>query len=178
MNHSLRAIVLWLVLLFVAPLSCSGQSTQPQLNPLLHTLFVIGDSTAAKGPSPIQGWAEPFRDYFDPHKINFVNAARGGRSSRTFITDGSLAKVLDGLKPGDTVLIQFGHNDVFPLNDAVARGSLHGVGENSVEIDNVATKKHEVVHTFGWYLRRMVVDIRTRGATPILLTLTIRDRYN
>ncbi len=107
-----------------------------------------------------------------------MNAARGGRSSRTFITDGTFGKMLDQVKPGDIVLIQFGHNDVFPINDNVARGTLHGVGENTVEIDNVATKKHEVVHTFGWYMRRMVIDIRTRGGTPILLTLTVRDRFN
>ena len=148
------------------------------LNPKLRTLFVIGDSTAAKGRAPIQGWGEPFLSYFDPAKINAVNASRGGRSSRTFITDGSFKNVLDQVKPGDIVLVQFGHNDVFPLNDNVARGTLHGLGENTVEIDNVATKKHEVVHTFGWYMRQMVIDIRTKGATPILLTLTVRDRFN
>jgi lysophospholipase L1-like esterase len=116
--------------------------------------------------------------YFDSSKINAVNAARGGRSSRTFITDGSFQNVLNQVKPGDIVLIQFGHNDVFPINDNVARGTLHGLGEETVEIDNVATGKHEVVHTFGWYMRRMVTDIRTKGATPILLTLTVRDRFN
>ena len=179
-----------LAVMFAFPLSALGQvttgpATSPSrptnaapLNPALRTLFVIGDSTAAKNRPPIQGWGEPFLGYFDPTKINAVNAARGGRSSRTFITDGTFAKVLDQVKPGDIVLIQFGHNDVFPINDNVARGTLHGLGENTVEIDNVATKKHEVVHTFGWYMRRMVVDIRTKGATPILLTLTVRDRFN
>ena len=184
--HPLRR--LFVGLMFVVALSAAAaaaqvttQATTPplaKLNPALRTLFVIGDSTAARGRPPIQGWGEPFLAFFDPSKINAVNASRGGRSSRTFITDGTFSKVLDQLKPGDIVLIQFGHNDVFPLNDKVARGSLHGLGENIVEIDNVATKKHEVVHTFGWYLRRMVTDIRTKEATPILLTLTVRDRFN
>ena len=151
-----------------SPKSTPTTQSAARLNPSLPTLFVIGDSTAAKGRPPIQGWGEPFLGYFDSSRINVVNAAHGGRSSRTFITDGTFGKMLDQVKPGDIVLIQFGHNDVFPINDNVARGTLHGVGENTVEIDNVATKKHEVVHTFGWYMRRMVVDIRTKGGTPIL----------
>jgi lysophospholipase L1-like esterase len=81
------------------------------------------------------------------------------------------------LQPGDTVLLQFGHNDVFPINDKVARGSLHGTGEGTEEIENQVTGKHETVHTFGWYMRKMVTDIRAKGATPVILTLTIRDRW-
>jgi rhamnogalacturonan acetylesterase len=81
------------------------------------------------------------------------------------------------LKPGDLVLVQFGHNDVFPLNDNVARGSLHGIGEEAEEIDNHLTSKHEVVHTYGWYMRKFIHDIRSKGAVPVILTLTIRDRW-
>ena len=40
------------------------------------------------------------------------------------------------------------------------------------QIDNVITGKHEVVYTFGWYLRKMIVDTRAKGATPILMSLT------
>jgi lysophospholipase L1-like esterase len=144
------------------------------------SLYVLGDSTAAEQTRvpTIQGWAVPFLSYFDPSRIRVVNAARGGRSSRTFITEGLLDSVLARLRPGDTVLIQFGHNDVFPLNDNVARGTLHGLGEETEEIDNQVTGKHEVVHTYGWYMRKFVTDIRSKGASPIILTLTIRDRWN
>src|SRR5690606_40506987 len=56
------------------------------LDPALPTLFIAGDSTAAKNNgNPIQGWGVPFADYFDREKINVANHARGGRSSRTFI---------------------------------------------------------------------------------------------
>ncbi|HEX4342150.1 MAG TPA: rhamnogalacturonan acetylesterase [Verrucomicrobiae bacterium] len=145
----------------------------------LPSLYVLGDSTAANNKNPvIQGWGTPFLDYFDPTKINVVNAARGGRSSRTFITEGLLDAFVAKLKPGDTVLVQFGHNDVFPLNDQIARGSLHGIGEETEDIDNQVTGKHEVVHTYGWYLRKFINDIRAKGANPIILTLTIRDRWN
>jgi hypothetical protein len=50
-----------------------------------------------------------------------------------------------------------------------------GIGDESQEIDNVATHKHEVVHTFGWYLRKYVEDTRAKSARPIVLSLTTRD---
>src|SRR3954462_8138503 len=59
------------------------------LNPKLPTVFIAGDSTAAKGEGIDQeGWGVPFAEYFDASKINVANRARGGRSSRTFIADG------------------------------------------------------------------------------------------
>jgi lysophospholipase L1-like esterase len=150
-------------------------------DPSLPTLWVAGDSTAAKGAGDAQqGWAVPFADYFDPAKVNVVNFARGGRSSRTFITEGLWDQLLAGVKPGDTVLIQFGHNDGGALNDEPppplrARGSIPGLGEETKEIDNVLTKKHEVVHTFGWYMRKMIADAKAKGATPVVLSPTARD---
>ncbi len=154
------------------------------LNPALPTIFIAGDSTAARGRGePQQGWAEPFADYFDLAKVNVANRARGGRSSRTFITEGAWDQMLATVKRGDIVLIQFGHNDAGALNDEPppplrARGSIRGLGEETREIDNVLTKKHEVVHTFGWYLRKMVADVQAKGATPIVLSLTLRNIWS
>ncbi len=154
------------------------------LNPALPSLFVASDSTAAKGSGEKQqGWGVPFADYFDPAKINVVNRARGGRSSRTFISEGLWDKLIADVKAGDTVLIQFGHNDASPVNEDLSvprermrsRGSIPGIGEETQEIDNVITKKHEVVHTFGWYLRKMIADVQAKGATPIVLSLTVRN---
>jgi lysophospholipase L1-like esterase len=154
------------------------------LNPALPTLFIAGDSTAAKGKGESQqGWAEPFAAYFDPSKINVANRARGGRSSRTFVTEGLWDQLLADLKAGDVVLIQFGHNDGSPVNEDEsvppaarrARGSIPGLGEETKEIDNIITKKHEVIRTFGWYLRKMIADTKAKGATPIVLNLTIRN---
>jgi lysophospholipase L1-like esterase len=146
-------------------------------NPRLPTIFVAGDSTAARGAGANQqGWGVPFAGYFDRTKVNVVNGARGGRSSRTFVTEGLWDKLLALVKPGDIVLIQFGQNDPSAINDdSRARGSLPGLGEDTQEIDNLLTKKHEVVHTYGWYLRKMIEDTRAKGATPIVLTLTVRD---
>jgi hypothetical protein len=62
-----------------------------------------------------------------------------------------------------------GHNDGGPLDDNQrARGSLRGTGEETREIDNPITKKKEIVHTYGWYLRKYVGDARAKGMTPIL----------
>ncbi len=155
-------------------------------DPKLPTVFVAGDSTAAKGKgAEQQGWGVPFADYFDAAKVNVVNRARGGRSSRTFITEGSWDELLADVKAGDFVLIQFGHNDGGAINEEPpgstrplrARGSLPGLGEETEEIDNVLTKKHEVVHTFGWYLRKMIADVKAKGATPVVLSLTVRNLW-
>jgi lysophospholipase L1-like esterase len=149
----------------------------PPLDPRLPTLFVVGDSTAADNGTPLAvGWGIPFTGFFDTTKINVANRARGGRSSRTFITEGLWDKVRHELKPGDIVLLQFGHNDAGAINDASrARGSVHSLGEETVEIDNLLTKKHEIVHTFGWYMRKMITETKAAGATPVVLGLTVRD---
>jgi lysophospholipase L1-like esterase len=161
-------------------LASNPASVVAKIDPALPSLFIAGDSTAAKGAGEKQqGWGVPFADYFDPAKVNVVNRARGGRSSRTFITEGLWDQLLADVKAGDIVLIQFGHNDGGALNDEPppplrARGSIPGLGEETKEIDNVITKKHEVVHTFGWYMRKMIADTKAKGATPIVLSLTVR----
>lgn len=160
------------------PLAPAEPVTAKTLNPALPTLFIAGDSTAAKGPPTATGWGVPFAAYFDSAKINIVNAARGGRSSRTFITEGLWDQLLAQVKAGDTVLIQFGHNDAGAINDASrARGSIRSLGEETEQIDNLLTKKPELVHSFGWYVRKMIADVRAKKATPVLLSLTVRNEW-
>jgi len=156
--------------------SQANATEQSVVNPKLPTIFVVGDSTANNHANGGLGWGDPFIAYFDPSKVNVLNRARGGRSSRTFITEGLWDKVLAEMKKGDFVLIQFGHNDAGAINDATrARGSLPGIGEETQEIDNQLTKQREVVHTYGWYMRKMIADTKARGATPIVLSLTVRN---
>ncbi|ADW70524.1 GDSL-type esterase/lipase family protein [Granulicella tundricola] len=151
-------------------------------NPALPTIFIVGDSTASyhpdrtdEGAAAIQGWGYFLPAFFDPTRVNVVNAARGGRSTRTYMTEGLWQKVLAQVKPHDIVLIQLGQNDVFELNDKSARGTIPGIGDQTQEIDNIVTHKHEVVHTFGWYLRNYVKQAREKGATPIVMSLTTRN---
>jgi unsaturated rhamnogalacturonyl hydrolase len=151
-------------------------------NPKLPTLWLVGDSTVRNGrgdgANNQMGWGEPLVSFFDTHKINVVNRAIGGRSSRTYITEGHWAETLAMMKPGDTVLFQFGHNDSGPLDDpARARASINGVGDESKEIDNPVLKQHEVVHTFGWYMTQYVQQAKAKGATPIICSLIPRKTW-
>jgi rhamnogalacturonan acetylesterase len=147
-------------------------------NPDLPTLFLVGDSTVKCGTPGQRGWGEELGKYFDPQAVNVVNVAIGGRSSRTFITEGRWAATLSMLKPGDFVIIQFGHNDGGPLNDdSRARGSIRGVGGETEEIDNLLTKQHETVRTYGAYLRQYLADARAKGATPYLCTQVPRKMW-
>lgn len=147
-----------------------------RLDPALPTLWIAGDSTAARGRGAMQqGWGVPVADYFDPAKINVANRARGGRSSRTFVSEGLWDQLLAGVKKGDTVLIQFGHNDGGPINSGPARGSLPGLGEETQDVEGIVSKRAETVHTYGWYLRKMVADVKAKGASPIVLSLTLRN---
>jgi lysophospholipase L1-like esterase len=142
----------------------------------LPTLFVIGDSTVKNSAAGLQGWGDAIGSFLDQTRIKIDNRARGGRSSRTFITEGLWDQVLAELKPGDFVLMQFGHNDGAAVNDASrARGSLRGTGDETEEIDNLLTKKHEVVHTYGWYMKKFVSDTKEKGATPIVLSQIPRN---
>jgi lysophospholipase L1-like esterase len=165
----------------------AGPSTAPShrpLNPNLPTLFVVGDSTASNGAR--NGWGDPLADYFDLSKINVRNAALGGRSSRSFISEGHWNDVLKDLKPGDYVLVQMGQNDGGSLDTGRARGSLPGVGDESKEVSMPTTGPieppppgtKEVVHTFGWYLRKYVNETKAKGATPILMSLTAKDIFD
>src|SRR6267142_6551086 len=137
-----------LLILALFPLPAYSQTAGPNQ----PSLFLIGDSTvrngSGTGANNQLGWGEPLTALFDAAKIQVLNRARGGRSSRTFLTEGLWDQVLDALRPGDFVIMQFGHNDPGPLDDNQrARGSLRGTGEETREIDNPITKKHEVVHT-------------------------------
>jgi lysophospholipase L1-like esterase len=151
-------------------------------------LFIAGDSTAATYTSTDknqQGWGAVLQPFFNERKLRVVNAARGGRSSRTFITEGHWDRMLAEVRAGDYVIIQFGHNDAGALNQEPpgstrplrARGTIPGIGNESEEIDNVITGKHETVRTFGWYLRKMISDARSRGATPVVMTLTRTNNW-
>ena len=70
-----------IILLFVISITASAQSTLP-------TVFIVGDSTVNNSSDGFQGWGNAIGEYFDKTKINVVNRARGGRSSRTFFTEG------------------------------------------------------------------------------------------
>ncbi|HEX6636948.1 MAG TPA: rhamnogalacturonan acetylesterase [Steroidobacteraceae bacterium] len=167
----------------------AGCASRPPPPDSMPKLFIAGDSTAAAYTSnekKQQGWGAVLQPFFNERKLRVVNAARGGRSSRTFITEGHWDTMLAQVRAGDYVIIQFGHNDAGALNQEPpgstrplrARGTIPGIGSESEEIDNVVTGRHETVYTFGWYLRKMVSDTRSRGATPIVMALTRTNHWD
>jgi lysophospholipase L1-like esterase len=146
---------------------------RPPADPKLPTLFLVGDSTVrnghADGAGGQWGWGEPLVGLFDTSKINVDNRAIGGRSSRSYIMENQWAETLAFVKTGDIILLQWGHNDDGPLDDlARARGTLHGTGDETKEVDNPILKIHETVHTYGWYLRKYIEDAKAKGAVPII----------
>ena len=123
------------------------------------TIFIIGDSTAAKKDlstgSPERGWGMALQCYFDSAYIRVDNHAVNGRSSKSFIDEGRWDKVLSAMKPGDYVIIQFGHNDEKP---AVERHTDPG-------------------STFDYNLAKFVRETRERGGIPILMNPVARRNF-
>lgn len=167
--------------------AAGAQTTQPSTQPAqpgmgadpanskLPTIWLIGDSTVRVNTKGQVGWGDPFIKLFDAGKVNVVNRAIGGRSSRTFHTEGRWVDILGKIKPGDLVLMQFGHNDgIAPDNKERPRGTLKGTGEETVDIIHPQTGKPETVHTYGWYMRKYVTEAEEKGATPIMVTLIPR----
>ena len=146
------------------------------------TFYIIGDSTVKNGQGTggggLWGWGDFMAQHFDSAKIRVENDALGGTSSRTFVTKGLWDKVLGKLKNGDFVIMQFGHNDGSPINDSSrARGTIKGIGDESQEINNMLTKQIEVVHSYGWYLRKFIGEAKAKGAIPIVCSPIPRNDW-
>jgi pectinesterase len=123
------------------------------------TIFVIGDSTAAKkdttGGKVERGWAMMLQNCFDPDYIVVDNHAVNGRSSKSFIDEGRWDKVLEKIKPGDYVIIQFGHNDE---KSQPARHTDPG-------------------STFDYNLAKFVRETREHGGIPVLMNSVVRRNF-
>lgn len=200
-SRALQRILVWLVLACVMASShaqgpAAAVNTDPArarvvlpepANPALPSIILIGDSTVRNGHDDGQGkgaqgqwgWGNPLAAHVDAARVNLVNRAVGGLSSRTYISSGHWERTLALVKPGDVVIMQFGHNDASPVNDDKrARGTIRGVGIESTEIDNLLTGQRETVHSYGWYLRKYIADIRAKGGMPVVASLVPRKAWN
>ncbi len=170
-----RFLIICSALLILTSATADRSKTKP-------TIYLIGDSTVkngqGKGDGGLWGWGAYLYMYVDTNKVAVRNHARGGTSSRTYIDIGLWDEVFSKLKPGDYVIMQFGHNDNGPINDNFrARGTIKGNGEETEEIDNIMTKKHEIVHSYGWYLRKYITETRSKGAIPVVCSLVPRNNW-
>lgn len=146
------------------------------------TIFVLGDSTAhntAKGANGERcyGWGTPLADFFDPTKVEVANVAHAGQSSRTYFTKANdWPAVHPRIKAGDYVLIVFGINDGGPPRSINARGSIPGLGDETVELKG-PDGTVEIAHTYGWYMSQMANTARQKGAHVVFLTVTTRNMW-
>ncbi len=155
MVRSFIIIILSLTLVFLQ--SCARR-----------TVYGIGDSTMANydvealsrrqgGENyPLRGWGMYFGDHFKK-KVSFQNKAISGRSSKSFRSEGHWQKILDSLKRGDYVLIQFGHNDQKK--------------EDSLRYTEPRLE-------FGASLSQYIRETREKGAHPILATSIARRSFS
>ncbi|MCD8303666.1 MAG: rhamnogalacturonan acetylesterase [Prevotellaceae bacterium] len=146
-------------------------------------VFLVGDSTVKnedKDEDGMWGWGSQAAEVFDTTLITVQNSAQAGRSCRSYLREGRWDKVYNDIQPGDFVLIQFGHNDAGnELDHGKARNDIEGTADSS-HVYRVRTDeevRNEVVYTFGWYLTKMIDDVRQRGGTPILVSLTPRNEW-
>jgi len=123
------------------------------------TVYLAGDSTCAnKTPDkrPETGWGEMLQQYFDPAKVRIDNQAQNGRSTKSFIAEGRWQAIVDKLKKGDYVFVQFGHND-----ESKDKGERYTPPED-----------------FRKNFERFIRDVRGKNAYIVLLTPVMRRKFD
>lgn len=154
-------------------------SSRKGSNPVL---FLVGNSTMrtgtlGNGDNGQWGWGFYAHQYFDENRITVENQALGGTSSRTFYTK-LWPDVKKGIRPGDYVIIELGHNDNGPFDSGRARATIRGISAtDSMVVTIKETGVVETVYSYGEYMRRFVRETRQLGAHPILMSLTPRNAY-
>lgn len=123
------------------------------------TIFMAGDSTMAEKAAnrrPETGWGEMLQQYFSVSEVRVSDQAMNGRSTRTFIAEQRWQAIVDSVRPGDYVVIQFGHNDESP--DKVDR--------------------YTPPADYRANLLRMVADVRSKHGFPLLCTPVLRRTFD
>lgn len=122
------------------------------------TVFLAGDSTMAPKQTdrrPETGWGEMLQQFFDEKRVIVDNRGLNGRSTTSFISEGRWQAIVEALKKGDFVFIEFGHND--------QKKDKPGVYASPED--------------YKANLARFISDVRAKGATAVLLTPVARRRF-
>jgi lysophospholipase L1-like esterase len=123
-------------------------------------IWMIGDSTMCiyeSNRAPLAGWGMPFAGFFDS-TVKIENKARGGRSTRTFISENRWQPIADSLQEGDYVLIQFGHNDEAK--------------------EEKYKERYTPVPDYKNNLIKFITETRAKKAIPVLITPVSRMRFD
>lgn len=132
--------------------------TVAQKSPIV--VYLAGDSTMAEktfDKRPETGWGEYLQSFFKNSKVKIENHAQNGRSTKSFIDEGRWQKIVDKLKPGDYVFIEFGHNDQKKEDPQRFADANTDYRTNLIEF---------------------VREVRGKKAFPVLLTPIVRRRFN
>ena len=143
-------------------------------------VFLTGDSTVKnndKDEDGMWGWGSQAFTVFDGEKCTVINAARAGRSTRTFLYEGLWDGVYNSIEPGDYVLIQFGHNDIGDIDTKKERAVIRTAADTCHVYKMESNGQYKVIYSFGWYLKKFIQDVREKGGTPILVSLTPRNEW-
>ncbi|QTE29411.1 pectinesterase family protein [Pengzhenrongella sicca] len=142
-----------------APATAAATVTTPPSTTRPLTVFVAGDSTAATydtSDAPRAGWGQGLAPFLTAN-ARLVNYAQSGASTKSYIDAGLLDRILAEIKPGDVLLVSFGHND--EKTDDPNRGTL-------------------AWSTFSQNLQKFVDGARAKGATPVLVTPVERRQFS
>ena len=138
-------------------------TTSTIANPKGRKLFVVGDSTLSPFNDPYyyprNGYGMRLQDYLNPKKIEVINLAMSGRSSKSFTTEVNYKTLVNNIKKGDYLIIGFGHNDEKAEEDRYTNpnGSKETPG----------SFKHSLYENY-------VKLAKDKGAIPVLCTPIVR----
>lgn len=119
----------------------------------MKTIYIVGDSTVETNTPPYYGWGGQLAPLLCG--VQVVNLAKSGRSSKSFLDEGLFEPARGAMKPGDLLLVGFGHND---------------------EKDDPA-RHTDPETTFPQMLMVYVEAARKAGATPVLCTSVSRALF-
>jgi lysophospholipase L1-like esterase len=124
------------------------------------TIYLVGDSTMClydESRFPQAGWGMPFAHFFN-NLVEIQNHAKGGRSSKSFLDENRWQPIVDSLKAGDFVLIQFGHND----------------SANSKDHPN----RYASPEDYKKYMGKYINETKAKNASIILITPVTQRKYD
>ena len=142
-----------LLFLFLSVITILSFKTAEKVN-----IWMIGDSTmASKKPerAPESGWGVAMSDFAKANAV-IHNHAASGRSTKSFIDEKRWEAVCDSIKPGDYVIIQFGHNDEKP--------------DLTLHTDPYTTYQQN--------LKKFVEETRIKGGIPIICSSIVRRHFD
>ena len=123
-------------------------------------IYLIGDSTVCTQPdsqAPVTGWGTPFAIFFNP-TVKVENHAKGGRSTRTFLSEDRWNPIFNKINPGDYVIMQFGHNDEAK--------------------EEIYKDRYTSPADYRKNLTKFIAETRLKGGNPILVTPVSRRRFD